>query len=143
MLTYPDFNETFKIRTNASAFQLGAVIIHKGKIIAFYSGKPTDAQQRYTLTEIELLSIVETLKEFGTILLGRKLQIYTDHKNLTCNFFNTDRLLIWRLIIDEYVLYIEYIKGEKNIVIDGTSRINFNGNEETTQKSTYWQEIVS
>ena len=26
LLTHPDFNETFKIHTNASAFQLGAVI---------------------------------------------------------------------------------------------------------------------
>ena len=39
LLTYPDFNETFKIHTDASAFQLGAVIIQKGKTIAFYSGK--------------------------------------------------------------------------------------------------------
>ena len=46
LLTYPDFNETFKIRTNASAFQSGAVISHKGKHIAFYSRKLTDARQR-------------------------------------------------------------------------------------------------
>ena len=39
LLTYPDFNETFEIHTDASAFQLGAVIIHKGKTIAFYSEK--------------------------------------------------------------------------------------------------------
>ena len=31
LLTYPVFNETFKIHTNASAFQLGAVIIQKVK----------------------------------------------------------------------------------------------------------------
>ena len=49
-LTYPYSNETFKIHTNASAFQLGSVIIHKGKPIAFYSRKLTDDQQRYTLT---------------------------------------------------------------------------------------------
>ena len=44
LLTCPDFNETFKIHTNASKFQLGAVISHKGKLIAFYSGKLTDDQ---------------------------------------------------------------------------------------------------
>ena len=33
--TYPDFNETYKINTDASAFQLGAVIIQKGKPITF------------------------------------------------------------------------------------------------------------
>ena len=35
-----------------------------------------------TLTEKELLSIVETLKSFRTILLGQKLRIYTDHKTV-------------------------------------------------------------
>ena len=41
LLTYPDFNEIFKIQTDASAFQFGAVIIQKGKPIAFYSRKLT------------------------------------------------------------------------------------------------------
>ena len=94
LLTYPGFNETFKIHTNASAFQLGSVISHKGKPIYFYSRKLTDSQQRYKLTERELLSIVETLKELKTISLVQTLRIYTDHKNLTCKNFNTGRLLI-------------------------------------------------
>ena len=46
LLTYPDFNETFKIHTNASAFQLRAVIIQKGKLNAFYSRKLTDVQEK-------------------------------------------------------------------------------------------------
>ena len=37
LLTYLDFKETFKIHTNASSFQLGAVIIKKVKPIVFYS----------------------------------------------------------------------------------------------------------
>ena len=49
--TYPDFNETFKICTNSSAFQLGVVISQKGKPIDFYSRKITDAQQWYKLME--------------------------------------------------------------------------------------------
>ena len=39
LLTYPDFNETFKIHTDAILFQLGAVIIQKVKPIDFYSIK--------------------------------------------------------------------------------------------------------
>ena len=39
LLTYPYFNETFKIRSDASASQLGSVISQKGKPIAFYSEK--------------------------------------------------------------------------------------------------------
>ena len=82
LITYPGFNETFKIHTNASAFQLGSVISHKGKPIYFYSRKLTDSQQWYKLTEGELLSIVENLKELRTISLAHKLRIYTDHKTL-------------------------------------------------------------
>ena len=50
LLTYPDFNETFKIRTDASVFQLGAVIIQKVKPVAFYGIKLTDSQKQYTVT---------------------------------------------------------------------------------------------
>ena len=84
--TCPYFNETFKIHTDDSAFQLGAVVSQKVKPVAFYSRKLTYAQQNYTVTEIELLRIVETLKKFRTILLGKRLIIYTDHRNLTYKF---------------------------------------------------------
>ena len=86
LLTYPDFNGIFKIHTDASAFRLGAVIFQKGKPIDLFSRKLTDEQERSTVTEIELIIIVETLNYFITILLGQKLRIYTDHKKLTCNF---------------------------------------------------------
>ena len=73
LLTYPDFNETFKIHTDGSASQLGAVIIQKIKPIALYSRKLSDAPKMYTVTKIKLLRIVETLKDFIIILLGQKL----------------------------------------------------------------------
>ena len=38
-LSYPDFNVPFKIHTNASHTQLGAVISQNNKPIAFYSKK--------------------------------------------------------------------------------------------------------
>ena len=107
LLTYPDFNEAFKIHTDASTFQLGLLISQKGKPINSYSRKRTYAQKRYTATEKELLNIVETLKDFITILLGQKLRIYTDHKYLTCKNFNIDRVLLWRLILEEYGIDIE------------------------------------
>ena len=68
---------------------------------------------RYTLTENELISIVETLKNFYTILLVQDIKIYTDHKNLTRKNFNTNNLLLWRLIPEKYIPYIEYIPGAK------------------------------
>ncbi len=40
-------------------------------------------QQKYSVTEIELLAIVETLKEFKGMLWGQDIKVYTDHKNHT------------------------------------------------------------
>ena len=54
-----------------------------------------------------------------------------------------DILLRWRLILEEYGPYIEYIQGENNIVSYVISRIPLNMNQDTTQKSTYQQEIFS
>ena len=85
-LAYSDFNEEFKIHTDARNFQLGAVISHKYKLIAFYSRKLTDAQKNYTVIEKELLNILETQKEFRTVLIRQILRIYTDHKTLHVKF---------------------------------------------------------
>ena len=51
--------------------------------------------------------------------------------------FNTDKVLRWQLIIEEYGPVTEYIKGEKYIVADALSRLPLNENQGTTHKSTY------
>ena len=48
----------------------------------FFSHKLDTVQQKYSMTEKELLAIVETLKEFKGILWGQTITVYTDHKNL-------------------------------------------------------------
>ena len=110
LLEYPDFNSPFEIHTDASKLQLGAVISQKGKPIAFCSRKMNSAQQNYTTTEKELLSIVETLKEFRNILLRHHITVYTDHKNLTHKIFNTEGVMRWRLILEEFGPELKYIK---------------------------------
>ena len=58
LLTYLALNKTFKIRTDASKLQLGAVISQKGNPIAFYSIKLNYSQYQYTVTDRELLIMV-------------------------------------------------------------------------------------
>jgi hypothetical protein len=123
ILAYPDFSKPFHIHADASKVQLGSCISQDGKPIAFYSRKLLDAQTRYTTTERELLSIVETLKEFRTILLGQQIIIYTDHKNLESKSLTSDRVMRWRLYIEEYSPDIQYIPGPDNVVADALSRL--------------------
>jgi hypothetical protein len=74
LLCYPDFNKplSFHLYTDASDHQLGAVIMQDKKPIAFYSRKLNTAQERYTPTQRdrELLSAIETCKEYKNILLA-------------------------------------------------------------------------
>jgi len=123
LLTFPDFTKPFEIHTDASKLQLGACISQDNKPIAFYSRKLNPAQTRYTTTERELLSIVETLKEFRSILFGQQIIVHTDHENLTYKNFTSDRVLRWRLYIEEYSPDLRYIKGSKNIFADALSRL--------------------
>ena len=116
--------------------QLGAIIMQENKPIAFYSWKLNPAQTRYTTTERELLSIVETLKEFRNILFGQEIMIFTDHQNLTYKNFNTERVLRWRLLIEEFGPVITHIPGHKNVAADALSRLDFNDLEDFSENVT-------
>ena len=51
ILTYPDFTKPFHIYTDASDYQLGAVIMQEEKPLAFYTCKLNKAQTKYTTGE--------------------------------------------------------------------------------------------
>jgi hypothetical protein len=89
LFCYLDFNKpvVFHLYTDASDHQLGAVIIQDNKPIAFYSRNLNTAQKRYKNTERsrELLSVIETYKEYKNILLGYPIKVFTSHKNNTFN----------------------------------------------------------
>eukprot|EP00804_Cyclotella_cryptica_P025111 CCRYP_012972-RA/>CCRYP_012972-RA protein AED:0.26 eAED:0.46 QI:0/0/0/1/0/0/3/0/280 len=90
VLAYPDFSREFEVYTDASSTQLGSVI--------------TEAHQKYSVTELELLAIVETLKEFKGMLWGQRLKVYTDHKNLIQDALGlrSDRVYQWRLLLEDF-----------------------------------------
>jgi len=130
LLVFPDFNKTFHVYTDASDYQLGGVIVQDNKPLAFYSRKLTDTQKKYTTGEQELLSIVETLKEFRTLLLGQQLIVHTDHKNILYGSLANDRITRWRLIIEEFCPEIVHVSGQDNTVADALSRLNMEVEEE-------------
>ena len=75
MLTYPDFNKPFDVHTDANSDkQIGTVISQDGKPVAHFSRTLNSAQKNYTVTDKELLSIVEVLKEYRSILYGHTVR---------------------------------------------------------------------
>ena len=93
------------------------MITQKNRPLAFFSRKLSDTQKRYSVTKIELLAIVQTLKEFNGMLWGQQIVVYTDHKNLMQDALGltSDRVYHWRLIIKEYGPKIIYILRGKII----------------------------
>jgi hypothetical protein len=69
-LSYPDYAKIFEIYTDTSSRQMGAVITQQSRPIAFFSRKLSTTQHKYSVTEIELLARVETLKEYTGMLWG-------------------------------------------------------------------------
>ena len=67
--------------------------------------------------------IRETLKEFRNILLGLQIKVYTDHKNLTYKTFNTEQVMQWRLILEEYSPVLIFIQGSNYSAADTLSRL--------------------
>jgi hypothetical protein len=68
VLAYSDYSKVFVIYIDASSKQLGAVITQENRPIAFFSRKHSTKQCKYSITEIELLAKVETLKELKGML---------------------------------------------------------------------------
>ena len=65
LLAFLVFNKPFSIHTDESRRQLRAIISQDDHPVSFYRRKLNDAQTHYTTRERELLSIVESLNNFG------------------------------------------------------------------------------
>jgi hypothetical protein len=74
------------------------MIAQDNRPIAFFSRKLSKTQQQYSVTEIELLAIVKTIKKFKGMLWGQYIKVFIDHKNLTRDAldFTSDRVYHWR-----------------------------------------------
>uniref|UniRef100_V5GHR5 RNA-directed DNA polymerase n=1 Tax=Anoplophora glabripennis TaxID=217634 RepID=V5GHR5_ANOGL len=131
MQAHPDPERRFYVRTDSSSFGLGACLYQLNKesgdpqVIAYYSRTLKGPELNYTVTELEALAIVASLKHWRIFVLGRDLTVVTDHKALsflrTCKLLNS-RLSRWVLYLQEYSFNIEYCRGSENVVADTLSR---------------------
>ncbi len=139
MLAYSDDTQPFEVYTDASLLQLGAVIVQNGWPVPFFSRKLSETQKKYSVTKQELLNILECLKEFKGMLWGKKIIVYTDHKNLIQDAlgFTSDHIYCWRLLLEEYGPEIRYIKGIDNTVADTLSRLEYDPSQNVKDLSVH------
>ncbi len=144
-MAYPDCSKVFEIYTYASNKQLGAVITQGNRPIAFFSRKLFATQCKYSVTKIELLAIVKTLKEFKGMLWGQSIKLYTDHANLIRDALGmtSDRVYQWRLLLEEYGPKIVYIKGIHNTVADAISRLEYDPSVNRAAENYYVTKVRS
>ena len=82
LIIYPYRKLPFTVHTDAYDKQLGAVISKNNKSITFFSRELINPRHNYTITEKELLDIVECLKQFRGIIFGYEINILLYHNNL-------------------------------------------------------------
>ncbi len=59
------------------------------------------------------------------ILLSQCINVFIDHKNLTCASFNTDCVYGWNLPLAEFGPKIHYIPGSKNGAAHALSQLPY------------------
>lgn len=122
LLSFPDYTKCFQLYTDASDKQMGVVLMQGARTLAFFSKKLNGAQLNYGVGEKEMLSVVEALQEFRTMILGYPIDVYTDHLNWAHDKkMRNPRVLRWRLLLQEYAPTLNYVKGEQNVVADALS----------------------
>lgn len=135
ILQYPDFSENneFVLQTDASGTAIGSVLCNKDLRPVAYASRPLNkAELNYPVIQKELLAIVWSVKYFRPYLFGKSFTIMTDHKPLIYLFGMKDpsnRLVKFRIELEEYDYKIVYIKGKDNAVADALSRVTITSDE--------------
>lgn len=129
LLQYPDFSKTFLLTTDASNEAIGSILsqgpLGRDLPVSYYSRTLKKHEVNFSVTEKELLSIVDSVKHFRPYLFGQRFTVVTDHKPLTY-LMNckepSSRLVRWRLKLLEYDYDIRYRPGKSNANADALSR---------------------
>ena len=121
-----------KFHLNASAYGMGAILLQqhsdKWKPVAFASRSLTDTEKRYSQIEKEALAIVWACEKFSDYVLGKRIQLETDHKPLVPLLGKTNldclppRVLRFRIRLMRFDYSISHVPGKFLYTADALSR---------------------
>lgn len=131
-LAHPDYEKPFLLYTDASGIELGAVLAQQDNEgnehpINYLSRTLTPAESNYTITELECLAIVWSVRKVHAYLDGVKFTLITDHSALQWLFDfkgSNRRLVRWSLELQPYRdwMTIKYREGRIHLNADPLSR---------------------
>jgi hypothetical protein len=94
-------------------------------VVAYASWQLRKHEVHYPTHDLELAAVVHALKIWRHYLMGKRCELYTDHKSLKYIFTQPNLNLRQRRqleLIKDYDLGINYHPGKANIVADALSR---------------------
>jgi hypothetical protein len=117
--------KSFSIYCDASGQGLGYVLMQAEHVVAYASRQLRKHEAHYPTHDLELAVVVHALKIWRHYLMGKRCELYIDHKSLK-NIFTQSNLNIrqrrWLKLIKDYDLVINYHPGKANVVADALSR---------------------
>ncbi|GJU53362.1 putative reverse transcriptase domain-containing protein, partial [Tanacetum coccineum] len=125
ILALPEGSEDFVVYCDASHKGLGALLMQREKVISYASRQLKIHEKNYTTHDLELGSVVFSLKLWRHYLYGTKCTVFTDHKSLQYILNQKElnmRQLHWLELLSDYDCKICYHPGKANVVADALSR---------------------
>jgi hypothetical protein len=119
VLVMPDIEKPFSIYCDASGQGLGCVLMQDGRVVAYASQQLRKHEVNYPRHDLELVTVVHALKIWRHYLMGKRCELYTDHKSLKYIFTQSNlnlRQRRWLELIKDYDLGINYHPGKANVV---------------------------
>ncbi|GKE02648.1 putative reverse transcriptase domain-containing protein [Tanacetum coccineum] len=119
ILALPEGSEDFVVYCDASYKGLDVVLIQSEKVISYASRQLKIHEKDYTTYDLELGSVVFSLKLWRHYLYGTKCTVFMDHKSLQ-HILNQKELNIrqhcWLELLSDYDCEIRYHPGKSNVV---------------------------